>query len=114
VSSTDLVIVLTTVPATHDADALARILVDERLAACVAIHPPMRSVYRWEGQVEEASERQLLIKTIRARVAALQTRLHDLHPYELPEFLVVPVQDGSDAYLRWLREATATPGAGPL
>jgi periplasmic divalent cation tolerance protein len=96
------VIVLTTFPADGDAAALARTLVDERLAACVNVLPPMQSIYRWEGQVEAATERQLVIKTTAARVEELKARLDSLHPYDVPEFLVLPVSGGSDGYLRWL------------
>ena len=84
---------------------LARRLVEEHLAACVNVLPPMDSIYRWEGKVEEASERQLIIKTTVTRVEALKRRLSDLHPYDVPELLVLSVSDGSDAYLRWLSES---------
>ena len=94
---------LVTVPENFDAGALARTLVEERLAACVNILPAMTSVYRWEGQVEEGTERQLLIKTAPDRVGALRTRLLQLHPYDVPEFVVIDVAGGSDAYLSWLR-----------
>ena len=104
-SSSSFVIVLTTLPADADATPLARTLVYERLAACVNVLPPMQSIYRWQGNVEEASERQLIIKTTAARVEELKTRLSALHPYDVPEFLVVPIADGSDSYLRWLSES---------
>jgi periplasmic divalent cation tolerance protein len=107
VTTPDYVIVLTTVPADADGRALARTLVGERLAACVNLLAPMDSVFRWEGQVEEEREQQLVMKTSHTRVAALWDRLRELHPYEVPEFLVVPILDGSDAYLRWVGESTA-------
>jgi periplasmic divalent cation tolerance protein len=96
-------IVLTTLGADADANALAQALVDERLAACVNVLPPMTSTYRWKGAVEQEREQQLVIKTSRARVAALQARLRQLHPYELPEFLVLDAA-GSEAYLAWIHE----------
>ncbi|MBI2828634.1 MAG: divalent-cation tolerance protein CutA [Acidobacteria bacterium] len=99
------VIVLTTLAADVDAGALARTLVAERLAACVNILPVMTSVYRWQGRVEEERERQLVIKTAADLVSALAARLGELHPYEVPEFLVLRVSEGSDAYLRWLRDS---------
>lgn len=99
------VIVLTTLAADVDACALARTLVAERLAACVNVLPAMMSVYRWQGRVEEAREQQLVIKTAADRVPALAARLGELHPYELPEFLVLSVAEGSDAYLRWIQES---------
>jgi periplasmic divalent cation tolerance protein len=100
------VIVLTTLGADTDASSLARTLVEEYLAACVNVLPPMSSTYRWKGAVEQEREQQLVIKTTAARLAALEARLRDLHPYELPEFLVLTVAAGSDAYLRWVAEST--------
>ena len=102
----DVVIVLTTAPDAATAESWARLLVDERLAACVNVHAPMISVYRWKGIVERDEERQVVIKTTRDRVAPLQSRLAAVHPYELPEFIVLPVEGGSDAYLEWVREST--------
>lgn len=99
------VIVLTTLGADADAAAFARTLVDERLAACVNVLPPMRSLYRWKGSIEEDREQQLFIKTTRDRLDALQKRLHALHPYEVPEFIVLPVIAGSSAYLGWVMES---------
>lgn len=99
------VIVLTTFPADGDARALARTLVDERLAACVNVLPPMESIYRWQGAVEEARERQLVVKTTTARVAALEARIGELHPYDVPELLVLSVVDGAADYLEWLAAA---------
>jgi periplasmic divalent cation tolerance protein len=104
-----LVVILTTMPAGDDdssTDELARTLVDERLAACVNVHGPMTSTYRWKGKVERDAERQLVIKTTRDRVAALQARLHELHPYELPEFIILSVDGGSDAYVKWASDET--------
>ena len=101
----EFVVVLTTLPGDADADAFARTLVGERLAACVNILPPMHSTYRWKGSVETAAERQLLIKTRAAGVAALEQRVRELHPYDVPEFLVIPVDGGSAAYLAWLNES---------
>jgi len=103
---TNAVVILTTMPDDARTDEVARALVDERLAACVNVHAPMTSFYRWKGAIEREPERQLVIKTTRDRVAALETRLRALHPYELPEFLVLPVESGSDAYLRWVSEST--------
>jgi len=105
--SQEYVIVLTTLPADADGATFARNLVDERLAACVHLSAPMESVYRWEGTVETETERQLVIKTSRERVVALWDRVREMHPYDLPEFLVTPIVDGNDAYLRWVGESTA-------
>ena len=95
-------IVLTTLPAEGDAEGFASQLVEERLAACVNVLPAMRSVYRWKGSVERADERQLVIKTTAERVSALESRLKELHPYEVPEFVVLPIIAGSPAYLSFL------------
>lgn len=101
---TDIAIVLTTIDSDERAELLARQLVDERLAACVNVHPPMVSLYRWKGAVERDTECQIVIKTTRDRLAALEARLREIHPYELPEFVVVPVDGGSPGYLHWVRE----------
>jgi len=106
-SDTPHVLVLTTLPADADAAAFAHTLVTERLAACVNLLAPMESVYRWEGDVQREAERQLIMKTARARVDALWQRVRELHPYDVPEFVVLPIVDGSDAYLRWLGESTS-------
>ena len=97
----DLILILTTMPDDDRADALARTLVDERLAACVNVHPPMMSTYRWNGAVERESERQIVIKTARERRAPLEARLRELHPYDLPEFVVIDA-GGSEAYATWV------------
>ena len=105
-NTADLVIVLTTAPDDERAEAWARTFVEERLAACVNVHGPMVSFYRWKGIVEREPERQLVIKTTRERVAALRVRLTELHSYELPEFVVLNVVDGSEEYLKWVAEQT--------
>jgi periplasmic divalent cation tolerance protein len=102
----DVVVVLTTVPADGRGAEIARTLVDERLAACVNVLPPMTSFYRWRGATEREEERQVVIKTTTDRVPALRMRLLELHSYEVPEFLVLPVSDGSTGYLDWVRNET--------
>jgi periplasmic divalent cation tolerance protein len=108
-NETDYVIVMTTLPADADAATFALTLVEARLAACVNFLPEMESIYRWEGAVERERERQLFIKTSRARIVALWERIRTLHPYDVPEFIVLPISDGNDAYLRWLGESTRDP-----
>jgi periplasmic divalent cation tolerance protein len=107
VSVTDVVLVLTTAPAGDRGETIARTLVDERLAACASVLAPMTSFYRWHGAVERDVERQLIIKTTRGRVAAIRARLGELHSYDLPEFVVLPVSDGGPAYLDWVRNETS-------
>ena len=100
-SATRAALVLTTIAADADGAALARTLVEERLAACVNVLPAMTSVYRWKGQIEQDREQQLVIKTTMDRLPALEARVRELHAYELPEFLVIAADDGSAAYLAW-------------
>lgn len=110
---TDIVMVLTTVPPDLEVEALARRLLDARLAACVNVLPPMRSIYRWQGAVETADERQVVIKTRRECVPALEAVVTASHPYDVPEWLVLPVSGGSDAYLAWVRGEALPPGGSP-
>ena len=105
----DHIVVLSTVGTAEDAERIARALVEQRLAACVNIVPGLVSVYRWKGKVERDDERLLVIKTRRERFSALREVLGALHPYEVPEILALPVQDGSSAYLEWLDESVAEP-----
>ena len=98
-------LVLTTIAAEADGAAFARALVEDRLAACVNVLPAMTSVYRWQGQVEQDREQQLVIKTTMDRVPAVEARVRELHTYELPEFLVIAADDGAAAYLAWLDES---------
>lgn len=93
-------------PDAASAQALADALVGERLAACVNRLPGVQSTYRWQGAVCRNSEELLLIKTTAARFDALKARLLELHPYELPELIAVPVEYGHATYLDWVREAT--------
>jgi periplasmic divalent cation tolerance protein len=104
--SGDVVIAMTTVGSVDQAQSLARDLVSGRLAACVTSIPGVRSVYAWGGAVHEEEEILLLIKTPAERLGDLEDHLMRRHPYDLPEFLAVPVGHGSHRYLEWLREAT--------
>jgi len=103
----DIILVLTTMPDDDRADTLARTLVEERLAACVNVHGPMRSTYRWKGQIECDAERQIVIKTATGQLAKLEARLRALHPYELPEFLVLDA-GASTAYAGWVAGAVGS------
>jgi periplasmic divalent cation tolerance protein len=101
-------VVLTTVPDAEVGARLARALVAERLAACVNLVPGVQSFYRWQGQLEEAAELLLVVKTRADRSAALAARIQALHPYELPEVLELAPSGGSAAYLDWLRRESTT------
>ena len=106
------VVVLCTAPADGDASkpgaaALARQLVEERLAACVNVLPGVQSFFHWEGKVDAAFESLLMIKTMPALLPALRQRLLQLHPYQVPEVLELNVDGGSPQYLRWLADAVA-------
>ena len=102
--SADVVLVLSTVGTAADADRIAGRLVEQRLAACVNVVPGVMSVYRWKGAVQRDTERLLVIKTTAARVDELRRELVGMHPYELPEMIVLPVGDGHGPYLDWIRE----------
>lgn len=103
-TATDLRLVLTTWPADRSADEAAAALVRDGLAACVSVLAPMTSHYRWDGALECAEERQLVIKTTAARVADVEARLRSLHPYELPELVVLDAT-ASATYGAWVRGA---------
>ena len=104
-----VLIVLTTLGADADVATIARTLVQERLAACVNVLPSMTSFYRWKGAIEEDREQQFVIKTTPDCAAALEARLRELHPYELPEFIVLDAT-ASVAYAAWVRESVDSPG----
>ena len=102
-------VVLTTAANPEEAARLGRTLVEERLAACATVVPGVQSIYRWLGEVETAGETLLLLKTGPEQLAALETRLHDLHSYETPEFLVLRVESGSPTYVEWLHASLRRP-----
>ena len=101
----DLILILTTMPDDARADELASTLVEEKLAACVNVHAPMLSTYRWQGSVQRDTERQIVIKTTPQRRDAVEARLRTLHPYELPELVVIEA-GSSEAYGRWVMESS--------
>jgi periplasmic divalent cation tolerance protein len=102
-------IVLTTVANPEEAAKLGRTLVEERLAACATMISGVQSIYRWQGKVESSTETLLLIKTGQEHLAALEARLHELHSYETPEFLVLEVDAASQPYLDWMQESLRRP-----
>jgi periplasmic divalent cation tolerance protein len=99
---TTAVVVLVTAPSADSAAEIARALVEEGLAACGNVIPGIRSIYRWEGEIHDDAEAMLVLKTERRLVPALKARLQELHPYQVPELLVLPVEDGLAPYLEWL------------
>lgn len=105
----DTLLVFTNLPDRDAALGLARALVGRRLAACVNVLAGCTSVYRWQGDVEEAAEVPVLVKTRAARYPELEALIRELHPYELPEIVAVPVVRGLPEYLDWVAEETAIP-----
>jgi periplasmic divalent cation tolerance protein len=102
-------IVLTTAATHEEAAELGQALVEERLAACVTLIQGAQSIYRWKGVVESATETLLLIKTGPEQLASLEARIHELHTYETPEFLVFKVDAASQPYLDWLHASLHKP-----
>ena len=100
----EFIVVYVTVGSPDEGDRLARALVGERLAACVNRIGSVRSVYRWQGQIEESSEELLIIKTKRELFSRLKQRVQELHSYSVPEIIALPILEGSESYLKWLGE----------
>ena len=101
---TDLVVVLCTCAKEEEGLRIAETLVKERLAACVNLLPPVRSIYRWQGAIERATEALLIIKTSQPSLPALRDRIVQLHSYDTPELVALPVTDGLEKYMAWWRE----------
>jgi len=99
---TDKIVLLSTCETQEEASSIARHLVDKKLAACVNIIAGARSIYRWKGAVEEASEFILLIKSRRDAFPQLRAELAKMHSYEVPEIIALPIVDGSESYLAWI------------
>ena len=115
---TDKVVVFVTCGSAEEGRRIARALVEERLAACVNVSAPIRSLYRWEGRVCDDQEVLLVIKSSRLLFDRLRRTVEKLHSYQVPEVICLPVIDGSPNYLNWLADAVASPGepaptAGP-
>lgn len=106
---TDSIVILVTAGSEAEAEKIARALVEEQLAACVNILSPIRSIYRWQGQVADDREWLLLIKTRAERFAAVESRVKALHSYQVPEVIALPIVAGTEGYLRWLRESVSEP-----
>lgn len=101
---TNFVQITTTTATRDDAERLARELVTRRLAGCVQVSGPIRSIYRWQGNIEAAEEWVCAAKTSRLHVTAIQNLMDELHPYEVPELIATPIVAGSEPYLQWLAE----------
>ncbi len=99
---TDKILVLTTVGSEAEARTIANALVERKLAACANILPRIQSIYRWQGKVEESEEYLLLVKTTQDQFAKLREAIAELHSYEMPECIALPIADGSEAYLKWI------------
>jgi periplasmic divalent cation tolerance protein len=104
--ATDAIVVLVTAPSAEKAAELARAAVEERLAACGNVVPAVRSIYRWEGKVQDDAEALLVLKSTRARFEALRERIVALHPYAVPEVIAIPMVAGSAPYLDWIAAET--------
>jgi periplasmic divalent cation tolerance protein len=100
-------VAMTTIGENDDAAELAAVLVERRLVACVNIIGPIRSIYRWEGRVNDDREQLLIMKTTDARIDELREAVLAIHPYEVPEFVVLPIDDISEGYRDWLVAACA-------
>ena len=111
-NSTAARIVLTTAANSEEATRLGHALVEEKLVACATLIPAIESIYRWKGKIESSVESMLLLKTHATQLTALEARLHELHSYETPEFLVLPVEAGSHAYLEWINRCLCS-DSGP-
>jgi periplasmic divalent cation tolerance protein len=109
VSNAAPLVVFSTFPDADTAARIARTLVEEKLAACVNMVPTVRSIYRWEGKVCDEAETLAVIKTTAERYAALAARIAELHPYQVPEVIALPLADGHPPYLAWLAEQVARP-----
>jgi periplasmic divalent cation tolerance protein len=106
----EFVVVLVTAESSEEAARIGQALVAERLAACANVVGPIRSIYRWQGAIEDTAEHLLLLKARARDAAAVDERVRALHSYEVPEVLALPIRAGSAAYLAWLAEATAREG----
>jgi periplasmic divalent cation tolerance protein len=113
VTADDLTVVFSTAASREQGLDIGRRLVEEQLAACVNVVPSVRSIFVWQGKLEEADEALLVVKTRRDRLPALEARLRALHSYDVPEVLALPVLVGSEPYVGWVREAMAAVAMAP-
>jgi len=102
--NSNFVVVLVTADSEVEAEAIAKSLVENQLAACVSLSP-IRSIYTWQGEIHSAAEWQLVIKTELAKFEDLKTKVREMHSYEVPEIIAIPIVAGSEAYLDWLGQS---------
>jgi len=100
----EIVEIVSTFPSKEDAERVAQLLVEESLAACVQLQGPIESVYRWKGKIEKDKEWLLTAKTKRVFYKEVERLIKENHPYEIPQILVLPIVDGFEGYLAWLKE----------
>ncbi len=106
--SSDYVVIFCTASAETEAEAIASALTEEKLAACVQILPSINSFYRWEGRVHNDREYLMMIKTVSQNLEAVKSRIIELHSYDVPEIIALPVAGGSEKYLGWIRSSVKT------
>ncbi len=106
-TDTEVVICLTTFPDSEKAGQIGTVWVESQLAACVNLLPGAESIYRWEGKTERSQEVLAVLKTTRGRLPELESSLRELHPYDLPEFLILSPEGGSAEFLQWVRKGVA-------
>jgi periplasmic divalent cation tolerance protein len=102
---TDKILVLTTTGSEAEARTIAHALVEQKLAACVNIIPRIQSVFHWQGEIEESEEYLLLVKTTAEHFTKVRDAIKELHSYDLPECIALPVSDGSEPYLKWIESS---------
>ena len=107
--ASDYCVVLNTCPDMVSAEKIARTLLERKLAACINVLPGIKSFYTWQGALENAQEHMLIIKAPTDTYPALEQAILELHPYELPEIIAVPISAGLSGYLTWITQSTATP-----
>ena len=105
-NNTKSILVLSTFPETESVKSVAETLVNEKLAACVNVIPGVQSIFRWQDKIDNANENILIIKTKDSLYDELEVRIKELHPYELPEIISVPIDKGLNKYLDWISEST--------
>jgi periplasmic divalent cation tolerance protein len=104
---TEYIVVYITAPAEEEAERIASALVENKLAACVNIVKNMRSIYRWQGKIEDEAEVLMIVKTRKEHFAHIRERVKQLHSYSVPEIIALPIVEGSEDYLAWMREETS-------